>query len=132
MPPSAKPRSGGKWKPAPLELVETFHDAIRSLPGAEIRKMFGYPAAFVKGNMLGGLFQDSMMLRLSPSDRAEIQDRAGATPFEPVPGRVMREYIVVPPKIVNSGVQLRAWLGKSFGYTSSLPAKSRKAKPKKR
>ena len=132
MSPTAKSRPTMKWKPAPPGLVRTFQEAVQDLPGAEIRKMFGYPAAFVNGNMLGGLFQDTMMLRLSPNDLADARDRTGAKPFEPMKGRVMREYIVVPEEIVESRAEIGSWLRKSLAYTKSLPAKAPAGKSKKR
>lgn len=120
-----------KWKAAPPELVRTFEEAVEGLPGAQRRKMFGYPAAFVNGNMLGGLFQDTMMLRLSSTDLATFQADAGARLFEPMPGRVMRQYAVVPRAILASPPALRTWVGKALAYTGSLPPKSAKAKRKK-
>ncbi len=74
--------------------------------------MFGYPAAFRNGNMFAGLFQHSMILRLSPEDRANLAVRAGARAFEPMPGRPMREYVVVPPAIVESVGEVQRWLAK--------------------
>ncbi|MGH2382012.1 MAG: hypothetical protein ACRDG7_12440 [Candidatus Limnocylindria bacterium] len=41
-------------KPAP-ELVERFHAAVAGIEGLEVRKMFGFPAAFIGGNMTAGL-----------------------------------------------------------------------------
>ena len=104
---------------------------MRQFPQAQVRKMFGYPAAFVNGNMLAGLFQDSMMLRLSASDLTDIREQAGAQPFEPMPGRVMREYVVVPNAILKSKAELRTWVGRAFAYASSLPAKRTKSGGKK-
>jgi hypothetical protein len=40
--------------------------------------MFGYPAAFSSGNMLGGLFADRMMPRFSPDDLASFRAETGA------------------------------------------------------
>lgn len=90
--------------------------------------MFGYPAAFVNGNMLGGLFQDRMMLRLSPADLETFRADTGAELFEPMPGRVMREYAVVPSAILKSKAKLRPWLARALAYTESLPPKPAKAK----
>ena len=42
----------GKWKKSPPELVATFDAAIAGKPGVERRQMFGYPCAFLNGNML--------------------------------------------------------------------------------
>jgi TfoX/Sxy family transcriptional regulator of competence genes len=117
-----------KWKPASPELVERFAEAIRGFPRAQPRKMFGYPAAFVNGNMMAGLFADSMMVRLSPDDLAKFREKTGAALFEPMPGRVMREYIVVPTATLKSNAELQALLADALRYASSLPAKSRQAK----
>lgn len=120
--PAAK-KSASKWKPAPAEVVARFNDVVASIPDIQARKMFGYPAAFVNGNMVGGLFQESMMLRLAPADRATIEKDFGAKPFEPMPGRVMREYVTVPATILDSKPRLRTWIEKAATFTRSLPAK---------
>ena len=49
--------------------------AARSLRGVEQRKMFGYPALFVRGNMFAGLVRDTMILRLGLG-RARARGRA--------------------------------------------------------
>jgi len=128
MPPKIKSKPKMPWIPAPPALVRRFEETLRHFPEAQIRKMFGYPAAFVNGNMLGGVFQDRVMLRLDASDRASAA-QAGATPFEPMPGRVMREYIVVPKSIMTSAAELRTWVSKALAYTAALPAKA--AKPRR-
>ncbi len=80
---------------APFELIESFTKAITPLPGVEPRKMFGYPCAFVNGNLFAGLFQESMMMRLSPDDLAKFMKLKDAQHSERMPGRAMREYVVV-------------------------------------
>ncbi len=130
--PGTKPRTMPKFTPAPDALVERFVGAIGEFPEAELRKMFGYPAAFVNGQMFAGLFGENMMLRLSSQDRA-LLSKKGAKPFEPMPGRVMTEYVVVPDPVLKSPRQLSGWLGKSIDYARSLPPKSHKSsKPKTR
>src|SRR5207248_2604784 len=99
--PRAKPKPRTRPMPtftkAPPELVETFTAAIQRIPDVQPRKMFGYPAAFTNTLMFSCLFRDAMILRLSEGDRAALR-AAGGTPFEPMPGRPMREYIAVPEK----------------------------------
>lgn len=131
MAPTAKRKPTVKWKAAPAALVTAFEKVMRRYPEAAMRKMFGYPAAFVNGNMVGGLFQDCMMLRLSADDLAAIQEQAGAKPFEPMPRRVMREYVVVPASIRGSKAELQRWVGRAIAYAGSLPAKPANASPKK-
>jgi TfoX/Sxy family transcriptional regulator of competence genes len=117
-----------KWQPAPEPLVRQFLDAIAAVAGAQVRQMFGYPAAFRSGNLFAGLFRDSLIVRLAPEDRAALLAHAGARLFEPMPGRRMREYVVVPPKIVRTKAALRRWLAQASAYTGSLPPKTAKAR----
>jgi TfoX/Sxy family transcriptional regulator of competence genes len=116
-----------KWTKAPESLVAQFAEAIGGLSGVETKRMFGYPAAFVNGNMFAGLFQSSMILRLSEDDRREC----GAKAFEPMPGRPMREYIAVPERVLRSSKVLGDWLRKGHGYALSLPPKSGQKNPTK-
>ena len=115
-----------KWKPAPREAVVAFEAATSGLAGAEPRKMFGYSCVFAKGNMFAGLHEAGMVLRLPDEKRAEFLRLNGAAQFEPMPGRVMREYVVVPKVLLKAPEQLREWIEKSLSYVSSLPAKEKK------
>lgn len=120
-----RPRGAkSKWKPAPAALVTLFETAVEVLPGAELRRMFGCPAAFVNGNMLGGLFEDRMMLRLSPDDLARFRAETGAALFEPMPGRAMREYVELPKAVLGSPSRRAALLAQAFAHVRSLPAKA--------
>ena len=100
------------------------------LPAVE-RKMFGYPAGFVNGNLFMGLFQESMILRLPEGAREEFLKLHGAKLFEPMPGRPMREYVGVPQSVMRDKKELTKWVARAFEYGASLKPKSKAAKPKK-
>src|SRR5262249_35533090 len=102
----------------PAELVETFQRAVTELRDVQPRQMFGYPAAFANTQMFTCLFQDRMIIRLSEADR-EAFAREGATPFEPMPGRAMREYLAVPPAVLSSPPTLRSWLVRAHAFATS-------------
>jgi TfoX/Sxy family transcriptional regulator of competence genes len=112
-----------KFKPAPEAVVTLFHAAIAGLPNLESRKMFGYPCAFVNGQMLIGVLGDRIMLRLSDQDPAQFLKLPGAKPFEPMPGRSMREYVELPPNMMNSPAQFKRWLKLGLEYVGTLPPK---------
>ena len=112
-------------------MVNLFEKAMKDFPMATTRKMFGYPAAFVNGNMFTGLFQDEMFLRLSDEDRAAIRKEYGTPLFEPMPGRPMPGYVLVPKYVRNSPKLLRSWLTKGMEYTKSLPPKAKRQRTKK-
>ncbi len=113
---------------SPPELVQRFDElAARGAPGATRRLMFGYPSMVLNGNMFFSLFGDKMILRLGEDDRRELADQHGGTVFEPMPGRPMTGYMVVPPALANSAA-VEAWVRKSHGHAATLPEKKSKAK----
>lgn len=115
------------WRKSPPELIARFAAALPDDATCERRTMFGYPAAFVNGNMFAGLHQESMIVRLDVATRATFL-RLGGQPFEPVPGRVMREYLAVPAAVLGEARSLRRWVGKAFAYAASLPPKTKAVK----
>jgi TfoX/Sxy family transcriptional regulator of competence genes len=119
-----------KWQKSSQGLIDLF-DTLMPGPPAVQRKMFGYPAGFVNGNMFMGLFQESMILRLPEGPREEFLIVHNAKIFEPMPGRPMREYVAVPPPVLRDRKELTAWVAKAFEYGASLKPKSPAAKPKK-
>ena len=115
------------FRKSPPELVARF-DELASLAGdADRKQMFGYPTCVLRGNMFMGLHEDSLILRLAEPDRAEFLSRYGAVLFEPMPGRPMKEYVVVPPAVVDSD-EVDDWVRRSLGYAGQLPAKKAKKK----
>lgn len=118
------------WRKSPPQLIELFYEAVPDDPRVEPRKMFGYPCCFVNGNMFMGLHQESFIIRLKDTDREKILALPGVREFAPMPGRVMKEYAALSPKIMKDGSTLRKWIGRSLEYASSLPAKSRIHKSK--
>ncbi len=114
-----------RWKKSPPELVALFEAVLAREPQAEQRQMFGYPAAFVNGNMVTGLHQHDWMVRLDEKDRAALSAKGGR-PFEPMPGRPMREYVVLPQAVLSERRALAGWIRRGIVYTAGLPAKAAK------
>jgi Regulator of competence-specific genes len=110
------------------ETLDGFERATKGLAGVERRTMFGYPSVFLNGNMLACIFQDRVMVRLSEADRADAMKRAGAKPFEPTPGRGMKEYVDFPADVITSPRALRQWIERGIVYVGTLPIKPPKKK----
>ena len=108
---------------SPPELVERFDGTAERHPAAERRKMFGYPALFVGGNLATGLFADTWMVRLGPADLEALVAMPGAGPFTPMPGRTMKGYATLPPDVVADDAALDAWIDRALAFAGSLPAK---------
>jgi TfoX/Sxy family transcriptional regulator of competence genes len=111
------------WRKSPPALIAAFDAALPADPHVERRKMFGYPAAFAHGHLFTGLHQESLMVRLGEAQRTALR-KSGGRPFEPMPGRTMREYVVVPEAIVADRRALATWLKRGLAYVGSLPPKT--------
>lgn len=103
-------------------LVERFAAVLDGHPDVERRKMFGYPAAFVGGNMATGLFAESWIVRL-PEGAIEAAKAAGAGTFEPMPGKPMKAFVVIPPGDVDDDDALRRWVEAGLAHARSMPRK---------
>jgi TfoX N-terminal domain len=111
------------FEKSPASLVERFGAMLDRYPEVQRRKMFGYPAAFIGGNMVTSLFRDHWVIRLPDADRNQLLEIDGAGPFAPMPGRPMKGYAIVPPSIVADDAAIAEWLERAFGHGRSLPAK---------
>lgn len=117
------------WRKARPEGVERFQAAAAGVEGFEPRKMFGFPAVFLGGNMVAGLHQDTVMVRLPDAERqARLDD--GWSLFEPMPGRPMREYVALPTEVFADADATRGWIERAADYVRTLPPKQ--PKPRKR
>src|SRR5437868_13994097 len=88
--------------------------------------MFGWPAGFVNGNMFTALHGERMILRLPGPAQSELLKVPGASEFEPMPGRKMAGYVVVPRQIIKDDTQARTWLRRALEHAETLPAKEKK------
>jgi TfoX/Sxy family transcriptional regulator of competence genes len=116
-----------KWKKVSPELSELLESSMLSFD-CQKKFMFGAPTYFVNNNMFAGIHQDTIILRLSEKDRQEILSANDeAAPFEPMEGRIMKEYIALPESVFGNPDEFRQWLNRSYRYALSLKPKAAKA-----
>ena len=126
-----------KWRKSPDSLVRTFDHSLPIIEGVQRRAMFGYPCAFFNGHLFCGLHGDGIIVLL-PEARRQALLADGASVFEPMPGNVMKEYVVVPAEIVTDRQRLRTLLSDALAHASSLapkpekPSAAKKKAPAKR
>lgn len=104
-------------KPDPVAL---FARILPLDPRIERRQMFGCPCAFANGIMFMGVHQGSLFLRLGEADRAHVVTTHGARLFDPMGGRPMREYVVVPETILADAPVLADWVARSMAYALTV------------
>ncbi len=100
------------------------------VPDVVVKPMFGYRCAWINGNMVTGLFADEWWVRLSEPERDALLELPGAHPFEPMPGRSMGRYVVLPPEVAADDAALDPWLDKAIEFTRSMPPKKKWRAPR--
>jgi TfoX/Sxy family transcriptional regulator of competence genes len=123
VPPSKLPRPTQETK-------DYFVSIVPDHPAVSIRPMFGQLSAFVNGNMFMGIFGEDVLVRLPEEDREKVLG-AGGRVFEPMPGRPMREYVVLPDDWRDDSKRVREWAARSLDHADELPPKQPKKKQKK-
>jgi len=117
---------------SPPELAVAFDAALPDDPRIERRAMFGYPCAFTGGRLFSGLHRADILVRLDEPDRVKLLAEPGARVFEPMKGRPMREYVLVPPSLHGDPRALRGWIARALEFTAAMPAKKAAKKPAKK
>ena len=116
---------------SPPALIERFDTVAADFPETTRRLTFGYPCLYVGGNMVTGLFGDSWHVRVGKDDTDALLGLPGARPFEPMPGRPMTGFTLLPETIVDDDAAVREWVGRAIAHVSTMPVKTPKAKASK-
>ncbi len=110
-----------KWK-NPSQKLRTLLEFALSSFDCQKKTMFGAPVFTVNHNMFAGIHGDNIFVRLSEADRKEIATLS-ALPFEPMPGHIMKEYMVLPESLYQNPKLLEEWLKRAYDFVASLPPK---------
>jgi TfoX/Sxy family transcriptional regulator of competence genes len=98
---------------------------LASVPDATERPMFGQPAAFLSGNLFFGVYGGSVFVRLGEKDGADAARELRTSLFEPMPGRPMRGYVVLPRSVLEDQAAAVRWVRKAAQFVRTLPPKHR-------
>jgi TfoX/Sxy family transcriptional regulator of competence genes len=108
------------------ESVDLFHTLVPQDDRVTVRPMFGNISAFVNGNMFFGVFGSDLFVRLSGEDQVELLKNKGSSMLEPMKGKPMKDYVVLPGNWRVKPETLRSWISKSLEWSSKLPPKKAK------
>ena len=116
-----------KFEKSSPELVARFGAVLDRMgtPETTRRPMFGYPCAWVGGNMASGLFASSWWVRLPPDRLAAVLASGEGRPFEVMPGRGMKGYVAMSDAILADDARVEAWVAEALEYTATLPPKGK-------
>ena len=103
-------------------LAQRIRNALARRKNIEEKKMFGGVGFLLNGNMLVGVWKDSLIVRL----HAEESDLALLEPhvkeFD-ITGRAMKGWVLVRPEGVEGDEQLCGWIDRATKFVKTLPAK---------
>lgn len=79
-------------------MTEKFEDLGEEMAGrgVSMAKMFGMPCLKAKKSSFAGVWGEAMVFKLTGDDLAAALKLKGAELFDPMGGRPMREWVVVP------------------------------------
>ncbi|MBA4192625.1 MAG: RNA methyltransferase [Planctomycetaceae bacterium] len=103
-------------------LAARIRDALTRRRNVEERKMFGGICFFLNGNLLVGVWKDSLIARLGPGEGEAALREPHAKVFD-VTGRPMKNWVMVEPEGVEEDNQLREWIRRAEEFVGTLPAK---------
>jgi hypothetical protein len=89
--------------------------------GATKKKMFGGTCHLLHGNMLCGVHNDRLIVRLGKKAGPAALDEPHTRPMD-ITGRPMKGWVMVSPK-GYAGESLSAWLERARAFVSTLPPK---------
>ena len=93
--------------------------------------MFGYEACFVNGGFWTGMYQDDVVIKLPPQVKEQTRELANAKSFDPMGGRPMKNWWVIPRAVSESPKKLGALLGTTYGPVMAAPPEKKKKPAKK-
>jgi hypothetical protein len=86
------------------------------------KKMFGGLGFLLNGNMCVGVWQDSLVARLGPTESEAALSEPQVRAFD-ITGRPMSGWVLVGPEGVADDDRLDAWVGRAARFVRTLTAK---------
>ena len=103
-------------------LAARIRKALARKKGVEEKKMFGGVGYLLNGNMLVGVWKESLIVRLGAEQGEEALLEPHVKPFD-ITGKAMRGWVMVTPEGIEDDDQLNAWIQRAVKFVGKLPGK---------
>ena len=90
----------------------------------EEKKMFGGVGFLLNGNLLVGVWKESLIVRLGPDEGEEALPEPHVRKFD-ITGKPMKGWVLVEPEGVEGDDQLAGWIQWAVKFVGALPAKEK-------
>ena len=105
-------------------LAARIRQALARKKGVEEKKMFGGVGFLLHGNLLVGVWKESLVVRLGEEEGEEALREPHVKEFD-ITGRPMRNWVLVGPEGVQDDEQLAGWIQRAVKFVGALPAKEK-------
>jgi TfoX/Sxy family transcriptional regulator of competence genes len=105
-------------------LATRIRQALARKKGVEEKKMFGGAGFLLNGNMLVGVWTDSLIVRLGPETYDDALLEPHVREFD-ITGRPMKGWVLVEPEGVEHDEQLKDWIERAVKFVKALPVKGK-------
>lgn len=103
-------------------LADRVRTAVSRYRGISEKKMFGGLGFLLRGNLLVGIWKQSLVVRLGPDAAEQALAQPHVRPFD-VTGKPMRGWVIVEPDGLERDAQLSDWVALAESFVSTLPTK---------
>jgi TfoX/Sxy family transcriptional regulator of competence genes len=103
-------------------LVERIRHLVSRHRGITEKKMFGGVCFLLNGNLLVGVWKDSLIARVGKADYETALLQEHVREFD-VTGRPMKGWVMVEPDGIDSDRQLTHWIEQATQFVRTLPGK---------
>jgi TfoX/Sxy family transcriptional regulator of competence genes len=105
-------------------LAKRIRDALARRKNIEKKRMFAGVGFLFNGNMLVGVWKDSLIVRLGPDEGVEALLEPHVKEFD-ITGRPMKGWVLVEPDGVVEDEALKDWIQRAVKFIWTLPKKEK-------
>ena len=109
-------------------LAERIRQRLARRKNVEEKKMFGGIGFLLNGNLLVGVRNDSLLVRLGPEQSDEALPEAHRSESK-ITGRTMSGWVLVEPDGIEEDEQSKGWIQRAVNFVGMLPAKEKEPCP---
>ena len=105
-------------------LAERIRQRLARRKNVEQKKMFGGVGFLLNGNMLVGVWKNSLIVRLGSDNYDDALLEPHVREFD-ITGRPMKGWVLVGPEGVQDDERLTDWIERATRFVRALPAKGK-------
>ena len=106
------------------DLADRIRKGVGRKKGIEESILFGCACFLLGGNVLVGVWKQSLIARVGPDEYEDALLEANTKDFD-ITGKPMKGWVAVGPEGVKDEEQVKAWIERAVKFVRKLPAKEK-------